>query len=386
MLKYIIKKDLRSIIRLTAVPILAVLVLSYLFSGIYVQNINYGIVNLDHSSLSRKIVQGLENNPGLNVCYYADSAEELQQAIYAKKISAGIIIPNDYAHDIKEKRTTKAVVVADMTNLMIGNNAVGYSSAVLGTFNSGYQLRVLEGKGILPGVATKIMGNFSLVDRTLYDPQLSYLTYMIYVVIPLLLQIFYLNQYLIPILIEEKEILSRGRITWNKILRRLKLLMPRLLVIWVTTCSATIVALLLARIEFNLPVRGNLLAHFVLIMLFLISLSIMALALIAFLNSNNFHYYIEFFFIIYVLFILTSGCTWPVYMMPKGFMFVVRLLWPYCYVALPFKNLHLKGIGWQVLMPDLIHLIVFCIVWLTIVVVLNGYLIWKKNKKYMLNQ
>lgn len=382
MFKSIIKKDRKALIQMLLVPIVAVLALSYLYSGIYVENINYGIVNLDDSSLSRNIVQGLEHHPGLNVCYYTDSQEKLQEAIESKEISGGIIIPAHYAQNIKEKRTTKAVVLVDMTNLMVGNNALGYSSSVLGTFNAGYQLGVLEGKGMLPQAATRTIGNFSLVDRTLYDSQLSYLTYMVYVIVPLLLQIFYLNQYLLPSLIEEKEYFQKERITWEKIIGRLKLFMPRLFVIWITTCFSTLVALLLASVKFNLPVRGNLLAHCVLILLFLIALSIMALVLISFLNAKNYHYYIEFFSIIYVLFILTSGCVWPEYMMPNGFMSVVKLLWPYSYVAIPFKNLYLKGIGWDLLMPDILHLVTFCLLWLTVAVVLNGFLIWKKNRKY----
>jgi len=379
MLKYILKKDKKFLLMLFVIPIAVIPLLSYFFSSIYIENINYGIVNLDDSSLSRSIVQGFENHQGLNACYYTSSPEKLQDAIYSKEISGGIIIPEGYAQDIKEKKSPKAIVLVDATNLMIGNNAVGYSSAVLGTYNAGYQLKVLEGKNMLPQTATKTIGTFSLVDRTLYDPQLSYLTYIMYIVIPLIVQLFYLNSYLLPALIEEKESFDGIKITGKGIMERVRRLVPRLLLMWLTIGTSTLAGLLIANVLFGLPMRGNLLAHYVMITLFLLSLTIMGFVLISFLSSKNYHYYVEVFAIIYILFILTSGAVWPEYMMPAGFMTVVRMLWPYAYVANPMKFLYLKGIGWDILTPYIVDLLVFCLAWLVIAVCLNSILLYRKK-------
>ncbi|HVI41679.1 MAG TPA: hypothetical protein VM577_13585, partial [Anaerovoracaceae bacterium] len=77
----------------------------------------------------------------------------------------------------------------------------------------------------------------------------------------------------------------------------------------------------------------------------------------------------------------TSGAVWPKYMMPSGFMTVVRLFWPYTYVANPMKFLYLKGIGWDILTPYIVDLLVFCLVWLVIAVCLNSILLYRKKKQ-----
>ena len=355
--------------------------LSYIFSNIYIENIKFGIVNLDDSSLSRSIVQGLENHPGLNVCYYADSVNELKDAIYSKEIVGGIVIPAHYGQDIKENETTKALIVVDNTNLMTGNNASGYARAVFGTYNAAYQFRLLEGQNMMPSEAAQTIGTFSLVERTLYDPQLSYLCYLAYIMVPLIVQTFYLNSYLLPIMMEEKEAFNGSVISRTAVLDSGKQLIPRLLTMWLIICISTLIGQLISSVLFGLPMRGNLLAYFVLMILFLLALTIMGLVLIPFLNKKNFHYYLEFFTTIYILFISTSGATWPEYLIPNGFMPVVRMLWPFAYVANPLKFLNLKGIGWPILMPYIENLTVFCLAWAVIAICLNGYLIYRRKQK-----
>lgn len=55
-----IRKDGKLLLVLLAIPIIVQLGLCYFFGGIYIENIPFGIANLDNSSLSRTIVQGFE--------------------------------------------------------------------------------------------------------------------------------------------------------------------------------------------------------------------------------------------------------------------------------------------------------------------------------------
>lgn len=54
------------------IPLVMGLVFSYIWSQVYIEHIQFGIVDLDNSLLSRNIVLQLENHPGLDVSYYGN--------------------------------------------------------------------------------------------------------------------------------------------------------------------------------------------------------------------------------------------------------------------------------------------------------------------------
>lgn len=381
-----IRKDGKILLVLLALPILVQLGLCYFFRGIYIENIPFGIANLDNSSLSRTIVQSFENHPGLDVNYYAASEIELQEAIKAKKITGGIIIPDNFSRDLSQKKIPKVILLIDGTNLLLANNAQGYSSAILGTFNAQLQLNIFEGKNMLPQAAKEAMAAFSFKERTLYDPQLSYMCYIAYIATLLIIQFFYLIIYLLPALMEEKRFLAGNTISLKALIPRGKPLLARIGTMWLTICISSVTGLCLCGRIYGLPVRGNILAYFILMIIFLLALTVMGLVFISFLHKQNYTYFVEVYSIFYTLFILTSGAVWPEYMMPAGFFRVVKCIWPYVHVANAWKYLSLKGIGWDRLWPYIRNGLCFSFIWLNIAVFLHTFKIYRKQKNTLADE
>ena len=96
----------------------------------------------------------------------------------------------------------------------------------------------------------------------------------------------------------------------------------------------------------------------------------MGLVLALFVNRENFLSYLEFYYIINLIFFFTSGTIWPEYMIPEGFMPVVRALWPFVYFANPLKFLNLKGIGWPIVNGYIHEALIFCAGWGLVVLIL----------------
>lgn len=375
-----IRKDNKMLVNLFMLPIIVPLILCYVFGGIYPENIPFGVADLDNSSLSRSIVQGLENHPGLDVSYYTTSQTELQDSINDKKVNGGIIIPANYSLDLSQKKAPKAILLADGTNLMLANNALGYCSAVLKTFNAQFQLSFFEGNNMLPQTAKQKMASFSIGERVLYDPQMSYLCNLIYIVNPLVIQMYFLNLFILPAFIEEKKVLAQDKISLKRIVSRGKPLLMRIGIMGTVISIANFIGFCIAGLFYGIPVKGTLLAYFVLMMVFLLALAVMGLVLMLFINERNYSYFVGFYSIVYVLFILTSGAVWPDYMMPKGFYPVVKSIWPYAHVALPMKFLSLKGIGWDVLWPYIRDGLCFTFCWLMIAISLHALKLHRKQK------
>ena len=380
-LKEIVQRDKKWLLTLIIFCILAPLALNYVY-GIYIENLPFGVVNLDDSSLSRSIVSGFESHPGLKVSFYGTSENELEEAIKAKKITAGMIIPDDFYQDLLKKKEPRILLLIDGTNLLTGRNALGYSSAILETFNAQFRLNYLEGENMLPQAARQKLANFTFTERILYDPLLSYPSYVIYIVELYLIQMFYVFFYLLPLLVEEKKALFEQRSAWKDIKQRCKNLLARLGVMGITINISSFIGLGLCNVFFSLPLRGSILIYFIFMAVFLLALTAVSLAISYFINERGAVYCAEIYLITGLVVILTSGAVWPEYMMPGGMPQMVKIIWPYIHAALPFRFFNLKGLGWDLMLPYIWHCILYAFCWLAIGISLYSFKIYRRQKCY----
>ena len=73
----ILKEESSCLIGAVISPLLTLFLLSYVWSNVYVENIPFGIVDLDNTALSRTVIEQLSNCPSLDVNNYFDSESEL---------------------------------------------------------------------------------------------------------------------------------------------------------------------------------------------------------------------------------------------------------------------------------------------------------------------
>jgi ABC-2 type transport system permease protein len=359
-----IARDKKSIIALSLINIITVIFLCSIFSKVYVESIPFGIVDMDNSSLSRTIIQQLKNSPGLNVNYYADSDAELEQAMKEKRVSGGIIIPKDFNKDAIKMKSPSLALLIDETNMVVGNNIYAYGSAAIGTVNAGFQLKVFQGKNMLPDIAKKTITSFSYGERILYEPQLSYMRYLVYTLVPYLIQGTFLMTFLVPMLIKNRKQLNILNIRSKESLRNMLVIFARILMIIAVTIISSFIALCILGKYFDLPLRGNVLEYFALMFIFLIDITAMGFLFAAFIDKMI--YFIQFFSMINLVTFLTSGVPFPEYMMPEGLSRIIKSLWPFMNVALQFKCLNLKGIGWDIILPSLKYGLLFALAWFPI--------------------
>ena len=170
MISRIWKEEKNTVIGLFISVLAGMLLITTIWKNDYTEDIPFGILDEDRSSLSQSIVKQFGINPSLDIVYYADSEQDLKQAILDKKIEAGVMIPENFSRDMSLKKSPQAVIFADCSNIITGGGAVGAASSVLGTMSAGMQLKMLEGNNFYPSAAQTSLGTFSYVDRTLYEP------------------------------------------------------------------------------------------------------------------------------------------------------------------------------------------------------------------------
>lgn len=71
------------------------------------------VADLDHSSLSRKLVRLADASPDLDVALVANDPVELRQALWDGDVEGGLIIPHGFRRDVLRGKTVKPVVLGN---------------------------------------------------------------------------------------------------------------------------------------------------------------------------------------------------------------------------------------------------------------------------------
>ncbi|MBC2723090.1 ABC transporter permease [Desulfosporosinus sp.] len=359
MLKRWLKKDKHMIGTLAVGPIIATMLICFIASGLQVESIPLAIANLDDSSISRQIVSDFENHSGFDVTLYVDSEEELQNAVYEKKAVAGLLLPASYGKSVALGDGSRAMLLLNGTNTTNSGAAQGYAASIFMTLNAGIQVQALQSMGIPDQRISQMMGSFTVVERNLYDPRGSFMYNLIYMVLPYMIQMQFLCFFLLPLFWEERE---SGRLQ----LRGNNFMYFRILCMCILISVFTYIALLIGSLLFHIPFSWNFPLHFVLMVSYTFALCAATFVISLFTRGSAKLYIFELFTTVGVLIMLTSGMVWPNFVMPQGFSTLVRLLWPFAHVVMPFKALHLKNAGWAETLPAMGSCILFGLVWLAI--------------------
>lgn len=344
---------------LMVVPLAVILLFGYLFGGLYIENVPIAVADLDQTSFSRQVTEAFRDHPGFQIVEYASTEAELSDAMAAKKVCGGLLIPAGFSEMSQNGKSAKALLIIDGTNMLVGNTMQGYAQTVMGTISSGVQMEILTSSGVPAARAEGLMGGFRYEERLLYEPTMSYLYYLVYLIVPYLVQMFYVCFFALPLFIEEREkgtLLALGN----------KERYGRMFSLWILGTISTFAAFQIAALVFRLPVTKDFLSHSLLLLGFFFALTGEAFVLSFIFNSKNKIYFNQAYAILSSLLIFTSGAVWPDYMMPKPVTAVMSVIWPYIHVAVPFKSLYLKDFGLTGVLPAVGKLLLFGLGWLSI--------------------
>lgn len=364
-----LKKDLKTLPVMLLLALFLPCLFCWMLGGLYVENIPFGLVDLDNSSLSRQITQGLEDHPGLNVVF-VENQKTMEDMVYKKELYGGMIIPENFSKELSAKHPKELLTIVDATNTLISNNVMAYVSTVTGTYSAGAMLTLLEASGMPATAAMHAYNTFQYIDRTLYDPYLSYLSYLLYFIMPYLLQMTLACLFALPMFSEmHQSIVQKGQQAAP--LSLLAEVIVRFAVVYILSATTSWIGFCLADYFFGLPVRGAMWLYFVLLGAFEIALMAAAMMLATFLKPKHCLYFFESYLVLGMVILLTSGAVWLPYLMPDGFFKIIGFVWPFAHVALPFKLLNMKGSGWDIIGPAVVDCLQYTIFWIAVAIAIT---------------
>jgi ABC-2 type transport system permease protein len=347
-----ILRDGRSLVAALAMPLLMVLMFGYAIN-LDVKEVTIGVVDQDHSAAARDIMSHLTADGAVMVHSYSDDPRDLERMLDASEIQLGIVIPPGFGSDLAAGKDAPVQVLVDGTEAAFAAQAMGLvSSSLAHTTMSEIDdlLRVVGRRGGLPGLvaAPRVFFNEALDSRWFIVPGL------IAIIIMMLSAMItsgcvareYEHNTIEQVLVSPVRgpALMMGKLA------------PYILLGILQVGSVT----LLSRFLFGVPIRGSLLILAIATLLYLTGAMAMGLLFSAALKSQQVAMQISFVATILPSMIL-SGFMFPIENMP-WFLQYISYAVPARYYLRLIRGLFLKGVGLEVLWPDLLAMVIFAFV------------------------
>lgn len=371
-----IKSSPRTMIVLVGTPILLLLLLGYVYQAHVVNHISTVILDYNHTSLSRVVINAFDTSDKFKVLGTVDTEQEMQKYIEEGKALAAVVIPPDFHRDIKRQKTAPVLVVVNGSNMVIANSVVTSASEIVTTLSVGTSVKVLEGKGLLPDSAMNTANLISLRPRIWYNPTFNYSNFLLLGLLGAAVQQVILLYTSISIVSEKEE----GLVA--QLARSLKDLtcyafgkLTPYVVVNLVTFNLTLLMLVHA---FAIPFRGDLLTLGLLEISFVTGVA--ALGVFLSIISNNALEATQAAMLIAVPSFLISGYTWPLMAMPKAIQVFANIL-PLTHFVNALREVAIMGVGLPVVADDVLAMAALAVLFIPLSIVALRWHVYSLNKR-----
>ncbi len=289
---------------------------------------------------SRELVATLVNSSYFRVVGEVRGRAEVEQAIAGGRAAAAVIIPNAFARDLKRRRGAEAQVIVDAADPLSSQSALQGAS--------------LAGLAFRPTARAQAV---SLKVRPWYNPMLDSSTYIVPGIIGVLLS-------MTMIIINAMSVVrERERGTLEQLIvtpvDRTSLMLGKIVPFLLVGYVQIGVILILARLLFDVPIRGSILLLLVMAFPFIVASLGLGLFFSTVVRTQAQAMQAGFLFIMPN--ILLSGFMFPRAAMPAPAQWLGLML-PLTYFLDILRGILLKGVGFESLWPQVLILCGFAIV------------------------
>lgn len=171
------------------VPALGALLLWWIFSAGLPTQLPVGVLDQDHSALSRQLVRLLDAAPGLRVAQALSDPAQAQSALRSDRLHAVVVIPEGFSEDVKRGHAAQVVL---LHNAQLGTHSGLIQRdvrTVVGTLSAGIEMAARNKRGEPAATVRVAMEPVRSDLVTLFNPSLNYEQFLAAALIPALLHI-----------------------------------------------------------------------------------------------------------------------------------------------------------------------------------------------------
>ncbi len=368
-IRWLIRKEFIQIIRnrqnfmmLMIAPLFQLIIFGSA-SRLDVNNVSTVVVDLDHSRMSRDIVEGFSRSGYFKIVSYLNSYDAVDKLLEKNEASIAILIPPDFERRVHGRRKVEVGVLVDGVDTITAGTISGYAQSILQRFSDDILVsRINSMQGILYDSTTPrlIIPQVTNASRAWFNPNLNSKDFFVPGVVALIL----LTLAIVltsSVIVREREIGTIEQLMVAPI-SRLELILGKTIPCFVIEIVTLLAVTPLALLIYDIPFRGSLSFFFGSFLLFLIAASGIGMTISAFCSTQQQAVLTSFMFL--QPSILLSGYAFPIENMPWIIQYITYLN-PVRYFITIVRGVFLKGTGWEVLWPQLAPIFIMAIVYIT---------------------
>jgi ABC-2 type transport system permease protein len=345
-------RDPRTLVFIFMMPILQLLLLGYV-NNTDIKNVPTVIFNQDNSSASRALLASFNSTGYFSFDYAVYSQEEVNNLIDSGKVEVGIVIPPNYGTNLATGKTADVLVLLDGANPTVAGSVLSAAELVGQAYGASVRSQQLSLRGPVGS------GSASPVDvrtNVLYNPDLL----ASYNLVPgLIAMILFQTATSLTALAIVKE-RERGTIEQLIVtpIRSWELVVAKIIPYIIVSFANTILIMAVGTFLFGVPLRGSLLLLFSLVGLYL--LPTLGLGLLISTAARTQQQAQLMTMPIMLPSMMLSGVFFPISSLPFFLQMVGNLL-PLTYFVYILRSILVKGVGINMILPQVIALTVFAI-------------------------
>lgn len=347
-LKYLVKKEFiqfrrnKFVSRLVFLLPIIVMLIVPLVANMEVKGVNVAVVDMDGSSLTRRMILHLEASKNLNVRLVSKSYRQAYDQLEAGGVDVIVTLPEDCEHTLMRGTIPSIKVDANAINATKSGLGSQYVVAALGAALSEYIPHTQSSNQAIKQ---------SVSVRYFYNETLDYRFYMIpaFIIIIILLICCFIPA-LNLVLEKEKGTIEQINVTP---VSRLGFTLSKLIPYWIIGIIALTEAILTAGLVYGLWPEGGAGTIYLAALVFALAMSGFAIAVANISDTMQQCIFVMFFFV--MLFMLMSGLLTPLGSMPEWAQWITVAFPPRWFVGI-MRSVYLKGTTLPELAPDFLAL------------------------------
>jgi ABC-2 type transport system permease protein len=337
-------RDKRTRFVLIGPPIIQMLVFGYA-ATFDIHHVPTVVVDLDHSQESRELVSRFTSSPYFDVQRQLTDSRQLGDMIERGDATVGLEIHAGFAQNLRKGQTAPLQVIVDATNSNTALVASGYINQIALRFAQEYQLDHIH--RIAPQLV-EVMPSVSLEARPWYNPGLSSRWFFVPGIVGSLTLVLVIILTAFAV-VREREIGTLEQIMVTPI-RPFEFILGKTLPFFLIGLLDVSLIAVVGTLWFQVPFRGSVLVLLVGAVLFLLCMLGVGLLISTVSSTQQQAMVTAFFFIMPA--ITFSGFGFPIATMPH-WMQLCSYAIPLRYFLIVLRGVYLKGVGMDVLWPQM---------------------------------
>lgn len=362
-LKAILAKEFRQVLRhprmrmtIFIAPVLQVLIFGYAATT-DVSNVPTAIYDLDNTPQSREVIREFIQSGYFEATGFLQNDEQMTALLDESAVKVVLRFNRGFAEDVIANRPANIQLIVDGTDSNTGAVILSYANGIIARYSGRLFLEKVEAAF----GSAKSFPQVELRSRAWFNENLKSRNFYIPGVISLIVTLMTLMLTSMAI-VREKEIGTIEQLIVSP-LRPVELIIGKLLPFAVIAIIDVVFITSIGVLWFGIPMRGSLLLLLGATLIYL-TVSLSVGLLISTLSSTQQEAMLSTFLFFFPANLL-SGFIFPIANMPK-FVQIITYANPLRYYITILRGLFLKGVGVEILWPQLLVLLIMGIVLLTI--------------------